>query len=62
MKITRTLATCKTPDGAQLTLHETYQALHQLMDQKLVRVTGEEIVVPDCAALGSALTRFSARA
>ena len=22
MKITRTLATCKTPDGAQLTLHE----------------------------------------
>jgi CRP/FNR family cyclic AMP-dependent transcriptional regulator len=46
--------------GAQLSLHETYQALHQLMDQKLVRVSGDEIVVPDCAALGSALTRFSA--
>lgn len=45
--------------GAHLTLHETYQALHQLMDQKLLRVSGEEIVVPDCAALGSALTRFS---
>lgn len=49
-------------DGAQLSLHETYQALHQLMDQKLVRVAGDAIVVPDCAALGSALTRFSATA
>jgi len=48
--------------GSQLTLHETYQALHQLMDQKLVRVMGDEIVVPDCAALGSALTRFAASA
>jgi len=46
--------------GAQLSLHETYQALHQLMDQKLVRVTGDEVVVPDCAALGSALSRFTA--
>jgi CRP/FNR family cyclic AMP-dependent transcriptional regulator len=45
--------------GCQLSLHETYQALHQLMDQKLVRVNGEEIVVPDCNALGAALTRFS---
>ena len=45
--------------GAHLSLHETYQALHQLMDQKLVRVCGEEIVVPDCTALGSALTRFT---
>ena len=41
--------------GAHLSLHETYQALHQLMDQKLVRVSGDEIIVPDCAALGSAL-------
>lgn len=48
--------------GSQLSLHETYQALHQLMDQKLVRVTGDEVVVPDCAALGAALTRFSAPA
>jgi CRP-like cAMP-binding protein len=47
--------------GCQLTLHEAYQALHQLMDQKLVRVSGDEIVVPDCTALGSALTRFGAR-
>lgn len=46
--------------GSHLTLHETYQALHQLMDQKLVRVMGDEIIVPDCAALGSALTRFTA--
>ena len=48
--------------GSHLTLHETYQALHQLMDQKLVRVMGDEIIVPDCAALGSALTRFAAPA
>lgn len=48
--------------GSQLSLHETYQALHQLMDQKLVRVTGDEVVVPDCAALGAALTRFAAPA
>jgi len=45
--------------GSHLTLHETYQALHQLMDQKLVRVAGDEVIVPDCAALGSALTRFT---
>ena len=30
------------------------------MDQKLVRVNGDEIVVPDCNALGTALTRFAA--
>jgi CRP-like cAMP-binding protein len=46
--------------GCQLSLHEAYQALHQLMDQKLVRVNGDEIVVPDCNALGTALTRFAA--
>jgi CRP-like cAMP-binding protein len=46
--------------GCQLSLHETYQALHQLMDQKLVRVTTDGIIVPDCSALSTALTRFSA--
>lgn len=45
--------------GCQLSLHETYQALHQLMDQKLVRITAEEVVVPDCNALTTALTRFA---
>jgi len=48
----RTLA-----EGCQLSLHETYQALHQLMDQKLVRVAGDTLVVPDCNALGGALAR-----
>lgn len=45
--------------GCQLSLHETYQALHQLMDQKLVRVNADELVVPDCHALSSALARFA---
>lgn len=44
--------------GCQLSLHETYQALHQLMDQKLVRVNADELVVPDCSALSTALARF----
>lgn len=44
--------------GCQLSLHETYQALHQLMDQKLLRVNADELVVPDCSALSTALLRF----
>jgi CRP-like cAMP-binding protein len=43
----------------ELTLQETHQALHQLMDQKLVRVVGDELIAPDPAALKSAMTRFA---
>lgn len=46
-------------EGSALSLHETYQALHQLMDQKLVRVNGDELIVPDLTALTTALTRFA---
>lgn len=45
--------------GCELTLQETHQALHQLMDQKLVRVVGNELVAPDPAALSSAMTRLA---
>ena len=45
--------------GCKLTLLETHQALHQLMDQKLVRLVGDELIAPDPAALSTALTRFA---
>ncbi len=43
----------------EMTMQEAHQALHQLMDQKLVRLVGDELVAPDVAALGAAMTRFS---
>jgi len=43
----------------ELTLQEMHQALHQLMDQKLIRVVGEDLIAPDPAALSSAMTRFA---
>lgn len=45
--------------GCELTLQETHQALHELMDQKLVRVVGSELVAPDPAALSSAMSRLA---
>lgn len=42
-----------------LTLQEMHQALHQLMDQKLVRIVGDELIAPDPAALSTAMTRFA---
>jgi CRP-like cAMP-binding protein len=45
--------------GCELTLQETHQALHQLMDQKLVRIVGEELIAPDPAALSTAMTKFA---
>ena len=35
------------------------QALHQLMDQKLIRLVGEELIAPDRSALSTAMSRFS---
>lgn len=40
--------------GAQLSLEETHRALHQLMDQKLLRLVGDELIAPDRHALSSA--------
>jgi len=45
--------------GCDLTLSETHHALHQLMDQKLIRLVGDELVAPDCSALSTAVTRFA---
>ncbi len=41
--------------AAALTLQETHLALHQLMDQKLIRLVGNELIAPDPAALSSAI-------
>ena len=45
--------------GSELTLQETHQALHQLMDQKLIRLLGDELVAPDRSALSTAMTKFA---
>jgi len=45
--------------GSDLTLQETHQALHQLMDQKLIRLVEDELIASDRAALAAAMTRFS---
>lgn len=44
--------------GCELSMEETHQALHQLMDQKLLRLVEDELVAPDRAALSTALTKF----
>lgn len=44
--------------GCSLPLHETYQALHQLVDQKLVRITADGLLISDCSALAAADRRF----
>lgn len=50
----RTLA-----EGCELSMQETHEALHLLMDQKLVRVIGEELIAPDPAALSTAMIKFA---
>jgi CRP-like cAMP-binding protein len=46
-------------EGCELSMQETHLALHQLMDQKLVRVVGEELIAPDPAALSTAMIKFA---
>jgi len=57
LRITTTLR--ELAAGCDLPLRETHEALHQLMDQKLVRLVGEELVAPDPTALSTAITRFA---
>jgi CRP/FNR family cyclic AMP-dependent transcriptional regulator len=57
LRITTTLRELSA--GCELSMEETHQALHQLMDQQLLRLVGEELVAPDRAALEKALHRFS---
>jgi CRP/FNR family cyclic AMP-dependent transcriptional regulator len=45
--------------GCELTLQETHEALHQLLDQKLIRLVGDELVAPDRSALSTAMTKFA---
>ena len=47
-------------EACELSLQETHQALHMLIDRKLLRVVDQELVVPDRAALLGAMDRFSA--
>ena len=43
--------------GCELSMHETHQALHKLMDQKLVRLIDDELIAPDRAALSTAMIK-----
>ena len=45
--------------GCELTLQETHEALHQLLDEKLIRLVGDELVAPDRSALSTAMTKFA---
>jgi len=45
--------------GCELTLQETHHALHQLIDQKLIRLVDDELVAPDRSALSTAMTKFA---
>lgn len=45
--------------GSNLSLQETHKALHQLMDEKLVRLVGDELIAPDRAALSTAMSKFA---
>jgi len=47
--------------GCSLSLQEAHQALHQLMDRKLVRLVGSELIAPDRAALSTAAERLALR-
>jgi len=57
LRLTTTLR--ELASGCELSLQQTHQALHQLMDQKLLRLTGDELIAPDPAALSTAMTRFA---
>ncbi len=46
-------------ENSAMPMQETHQALHQLMDQKLVRLDGDELVAPDRAALAAAVARLT---
>ncbi len=46
-------------EKSQMSMHETHQALHQLIDQKLVRLDGDQLVAPDRAALRTAVVRLA---
>ena len=46
-------------EGCELSMNETHQALHQLMDQKLIRLIDHELIASDRTALAGAMTRLA---
>jgi CRP-like cAMP-binding protein len=46
-------------EGCELSLQETHQALHQLMDQKLIRLVEDELIASDPSAFSTALSKFA---
>jgi CRP/FNR family cyclic AMP-dependent transcriptional regulator len=56
LRLTTTLS--ELAKGCEMTMQETHQALHQLMDQKLIRLVGQELVAADRGALAAAHTHF----
>ena len=57
LRITTTLR--ELAAGCEMSMQETHQALHQLMDQKLIRLSGDELIASDRAALSTAITRLA---
>jgi CRP-like cAMP-binding protein len=45
--------------GCDLSMKETHQALHQLMDRKLIRLVEDELIAGDRTALAAAMTKFA---
>ena len=45
--------------GSDLSMQATHRALHQLIDEKLVRLVDDELIASDPAALSTAMTRFA---
>lgn len=45
--------------GCDLSMKETHQALHQLMNQKLIKLVGNALVAPDRVALSAAMANFA---
>ena len=55
LRLTTTLRELAT--GCDMSMRETHEALHQLMDQQLIRLVGDELVAPDRGALDRAMSR-----
>jgi len=57
LRVTTTLR--ELAESCAMSMQETHQALHQLMDQKLIRLSGDELIASDRAALSTAIARFA---
>ncbi len=57
LRITTSLR--KLAAGCEMSMQQTHQALHQLMDEGLIRLVDDELIAPDRGALSTAVTRFA---